>query len=139
MTTEDAYKTLADSVGHLEQRHDHVDPADFQADVVHNACLAVLKERPAPPPIKPNAQGNIPFLSFLKRYNYPNPRAMEEETVAAFTDAAAQLNPDYGPEQAASDKAAALAILFDGEAWETVRDYFRNVHGRDLEAEPKMA
>ena len=120
-----AYAILKESIINLQHRRGQITLSDVEAEVINNACLAILRRRRE---ITNNAS-NIEdiFKGVISSVQEVVPYTQ------AFTEAAALLFSDY------RDKEAVTAIMgiqqnvaWEG-MWDYLRDYFQKNHGLSID------
>lgn len=126
MEKEEAKKILSQSVSNLIERREKITSGDLEAEVINNACLAILQNQKNKMQKGKNLEEMI--LGAIEG------SGDSAKITKSFTDAATELFPNhYGiKEYANASIAVQQNIAWEG-MWDFLRDYFQKNHGISID------
>jgi hypothetical protein len=125
MNKETAKQLLQESITNLQNRRDQITMADFEAEVINNACLYILKNQKDK--MRKGDTIESMFMGALDAYQDFLPIAK------AFTDGAMEVFPGYTIKEAmAATMGIQQNLTWDG-MWDFLRDYFQKNHGIEID------
>ena len=126
MNIDKARQILTQSITNLEKRKGGITQGDLEAEVINNACLAIIKNQN-----EKMGRGNSIREILLGAIN----SSQENQVIASsFIGAARELLPEYFSEAEAESAMISIEqnLSWDG-MWDFLTDYFRENHGMIIE------
>lgn len=126
MDKKSVIKILNDSIVDLERRRGRIGIPDIEAEVINNACLAILKHG------FEAGRGSKSLDEMI--LNVENSVNDAPNIIGLFTDAAKELFPEHYSEHHAAGHYLMIMtnLRWDG-MWDYLRDYFKKNHGISID------